>query len=294
MAGPERLKTDDVQAAMRKTWCAPEYALVWEVAPATGAAHGRQRYADAMIMSLWPSRGQYLHGVEIKVSRSDWLREAKDPSKAERLAAYCDYWWVHTVPGVIHDLAEVPIMWGVRVWDGKRWSTLREAKRTDAQPVDRGFLASLMRRGDEQVEAAARAKVQNVIEAERANIQQQIDSGIRAHTARSDKALDAIRKFKETSGIDLLGSERDFNIPDPRRLGAIVKVVHSLGLLSSYSSLDHMIREIGGIGRRFTLMHEEATASLAELNAPMAEAIEAGKAEVAALDEADRAKNRRR
>ena len=45
---------------------------------------------DAVIMSLWPSRGLELHGVEIKVSRADWKREAADPAKAEAIAAYCD------------------------------------------------------------------------------------------------------------------------------------------------------------------------------------------------------------
>lgn len=292
MAGPERLKTADVQAAMRKTWCAPEYALVWEVAPATGAAHGRQRYADAMIMSLWPSRGQYLHGVEIKVSRSDWLKEAKDPSKAERLAAYCDYWWVHTVPGVIHDLAEVPIMWGVRVWDGKRWSTLREAKRTDAQPVDRGFLASLMRRGDEQLEAAARAKVQNVIESERATIQQQIESGIRAHTQRADRALEAIRQFREASGINLL--DQNYLLPDARKVGVLVKLIHDLGLLDDYSGVQHIVSAIGHNVQRLSEMHDRATAAMAEAFGPLAPVIEAAKAvEQAAREERAKALERR-
>jgi len=43
---------------------------------------------------LWPSRGLHLMGFEIKAGRGDWLRELKDPGKAEGIAAYCDQWWV--------------------------------------------------------------------------------------------------------------------------------------------------------------------------------------------------------
>jgi len=32
-------------------------------------------------MDLWPSGGLEIHGHEVKVSRSDWLRELKEPEK---------------------------------------------------------------------------------------------------------------------------------------------------------------------------------------------------------------------
>ena len=82
MAGeinPHGLKASDIRAAMSKRWAAPEWAIMWEVAEGTGARGGR--YADAVMMSLWPSRGLELHGVEIKISRADWKREAFDPQR---------------------------------------------------------------------------------------------------------------------------------------------------------------------------------------------------------------------
>ena len=36
---------------------------------------GGGRYADAIAMNLWPSRGLAVHGFEIKISRGDWQRE---------------------------------------------------------------------------------------------------------------------------------------------------------------------------------------------------------------------------
>ncbi|MFN4169979.1 MAG: hypothetical protein ACK4HD_16840, partial [Pannonibacter phragmitetus] len=135
----KKLTSADIRAAMSKRWTQPEYALMWEVGSSTGA--GPSRYADAVIMSLWPSRGLELHGVEIKVSRSDWKREAADPKKAEAIARYCDRWYVHTPPGIVDDLSGLPPAWGLREFDGKTWRTVREAAKNEPEPVTRPFLA---------------------------------------------------------------------------------------------------------------------------------------------------------
>ena len=140
------ITASDIRRGMSKRWAAPEYAVMWEVGEATGAVRGRS--ADAVIMSLWPSRGLELHGVEIKVSRSDWKREAADPSKAEAIARFCDRWWIHTAPGVVDDLSDLPPAWGLREFDGSKWKTIREADLTAATPITRGFLAALLRRAD--------------------------------------------------------------------------------------------------------------------------------------------------
>jgi hypothetical protein len=52
------------------------------------------RTADFVAMDLWPSRGLSLHGHEIKVSRADWLRELKEPAKAEEFIPYMNFWWL--------------------------------------------------------------------------------------------------------------------------------------------------------------------------------------------------------
>ncbi len=143
---PIRLTAGDIRIAMSKRWKDPEYAIMWEVGEGTGAISGR--YADALIMSLWPSRGLELHGVEIKISRSDWKREAADPTKAEAIARYCDRWWIHTPPGIVDDLSALPPAWGLREFDGKAWKTIREADKTDAEPITRRFLVAMLRRAD--------------------------------------------------------------------------------------------------------------------------------------------------
>jgi hypothetical protein len=48
----------------------------------------RESRADAIARHLWPSQGLELIGFELKVSRSDWLREIKDPYKCESKKAF--------------------------------------------------------------------------------------------------------------------------------------------------------------------------------------------------------------
>jgi hypothetical protein len=195
------LKASDIRVGMRKRWCAPEWAVMWEVGDATGAR--QRRYADAVMMSLWPSRGLELHGVEIKVTRSDFKREAADPTKAEAIARFCDRWWVHTSPGVVDDLSALPMTWGLREFDGKAWKTIREASKLEPEPMTRTFLAALLRRADETMTADARAIARKELEAARAKIPEEIERAIAARTSRREELADKVKKFQEQTGINL-------------------------------------------------------------------------------------------
>src|ERR1019366_7824171 len=83
----------DVLSALAKRYPPPGYAFLQHVRNRTGYGGG-VRTADALAMSLWASQGMYLHGFEVKVSRSDWVREIKSPEKADEIAKFCDRWWV--------------------------------------------------------------------------------------------------------------------------------------------------------------------------------------------------------
>jgi hypothetical protein len=60
---------------------------------------------------LVPSSGHVVHGFEVKVSRSDWLTELKDPEKAEAFKPYCDHWWLVT-PTADIVRGDLPEGWG--------------------------------------------------------------------------------------------------------------------------------------------------------------------------------------
>lgn len=154
--------TGMVRELLRKRYAAPEWAFMEEVAPKTG---GGTRYADGVAVNLWSSRGHAVHGFEIKVSRADWLRELKDPSKAEAVFRYCDHWFIVAPKGVVRD-GELPPTWGLLEVRAAGLVAAVAAPKLEAQPLSRAFFASLMRRGfellDEQAErkiAEARAEV---------------------------------------------------------------------------------------------------------------------------------------
>lgn len=206
-----RLTAQDICAAMSKRWSDPQWAIMWEVGEGTGAASGR--YADAVMMSLWPSRGLELHGVEIKVSRSDWRREAADPTKAEAIAKFCDRWWVHTAPGVVDDLSDVPPAWGLREFDGKAWRTIREAEKTQAAAITRPFLAALLRRADGVMQRLMRDAMREAREAQyaeaermRAGIHEQIAKGVARRTEALEKAAGDVAAFEAAFGQGMAGS----------------------------------------------------------------------------------------
>jgi hypothetical protein len=93
----------------------PRYVVAEHVRNYCGFAGYRTqkplRTADALVVDLWPSSGHVIHGFEVKVSRSDWLTELKDPEKAEAFKPYCDYWWLVTpTADIVRD--DLPAGWG--------------------------------------------------------------------------------------------------------------------------------------------------------------------------------------
>lgn len=234
---PKRLTAADMRLGMSKRWAPPEYAIMWEVGEGTGAI--TTRYADAVIMSLWPSRGLELHGVEIKVSRSDWMREAKDPRKAEAVGKFCDRWWIHTTPDVIRDTSEVPPLWGVREFDGAKWKTVREAGLNPApEPTTRKFLAALLRRADGDMRHSVTQAAHAMIAADREAYQKRIDEEVKwkvDSATRGHATLTAsVAAFEEASGLKISDA---FGQLDPKAIGQTVKAIHALGLDRHYAGI---------------------------------------------------------
>lgn len=109
------------------------------------AGFDARRTADFVAMDLWPSMGLTLHGHEIKVSRSDWLRELKDPSKAAEFIPYMNTWWVVVSDARIVRSGELPDDWGLMAMRGGLLAIVRKAPRRDALPLTPTRLGALLR-----------------------------------------------------------------------------------------------------------------------------------------------------
>lgn len=138
-----------VHSAIAKRFAAPEWATFFEVRDATGFKS--QRSADAVSMGIWPSRGLQLIGFEVKVSRSDWLRELKDPAKSAPIQTYCDRWYVAVSGDDIVKDGELPSTWGLLVLRGSKLVQKVEAPVLKPEPLTRTFIASLLRCSTENV-----------------------------------------------------------------------------------------------------------------------------------------------
>ncbi len=142
------IQAGGIRVLLRDRYASPAWCLLEEVANGTGA--GASRYADAVALSLWPSRGIELHGFEIKVSRQDLRGELVNPKKADAIGKYCDYWWLVLADESLREGLEVPPTWGVQAPKTKSLHTFKAAVKNEArEPWTAGFIASLMRRFSE-------------------------------------------------------------------------------------------------------------------------------------------------
>lgn len=124
----------------------PAHAWLYNVRNSTGFAPvgKRERYADALVVSCWPSNGLWVAGIEVKVTRSDWRRELADPAKAAAIQMYCDRWYV-AAPADVVPLDEVPANWGLLEIRGSKVLRTKEAPTLAAETWNRGFVASVLR-----------------------------------------------------------------------------------------------------------------------------------------------------
>lgn len=141
------MNTREIMEALRLRYSPPEWAFLEQVANGTGmTAH---RHADAVAMSIWPSRGLELHGHEVKASRNDWLKELQNPAKAEAVCQYCDRWWIVAGDKAIVKDGELPPTWGLIAPRGDALTVIVQAPALTPQPITKPFLGALLRRAAE-------------------------------------------------------------------------------------------------------------------------------------------------
>lgn len=233
-------------------FCAPEYATAFEVRNATG--HNRvTRYCDAMAFSLFPSRGLSIHGMEVKVSRTDWVKELKTPHKAEEIARHCDFWsLVVSDPEIVKE-GELPKNWGLMIPDPKG-SGLRTVKAPkelqtgDAamdRTIDRGFVFSLLRNIIETT--VPKKLVEQQIAARATDSQDWRVTNAERGEKNANEALEKLTKtindFRDRTGLDVGAGRYDFE--------EHCKVVQSLLWIlrngGPVKYLERMERMIGGM-----------------------------------------------
>lgn len=221
------MKTEELLLKLSKKFPSPQYAFLSQVRNQTGygQAAGAIRTADALSLGLWKSRGYHLHGFELKISRSDWQHELKDPSKAEAIAKYCDMFSLVISDMSIIDISEVPKTWGIMCAQNGTVKTVREAPLLEAKPMDRAFLCGFMRNVSEQQERnfIARAEFDKKVEEYVSARLKSVEYDANKKAEQYDKLMENLKKFEEASGLDL--THMHYGWEKPEKIGAAVKMV---------------------------------------------------------------------
>lgn len=227
---PKKMTAADVRAALKIYYAQPEYGIVFEVARSTG--HAARRHLDALAMDLWPSRGLAIHGIEIKVSRSDFRNEIKQPEKAEEIAQFCDYFWIAAPLGIV-PIEELPKAWGLLEINDKNKVVLRkQAEKTEAKPVTRAFMAAIMR-------CTGRPICGDTLEAmlgqERNRIYQDYDNKLKREAERiagnRSKNAESYERIIKDLGEDPLRYFSDATIVDA------IKAIRKSGIVGTWNTL---------------------------------------------------------
>lgn len=134
----------EVARKLRHRYPQPEWAFLTQVRSQTGFSQKQLRTADAIAINTYPSRGMAMHGFEIKVSRTDWLKELQSPDKSIEMQQYCDYWWIVVNDKDIVKTSELPDNWGLIVV-GNVCKVIKDAPKLESIPPTKHLLASLMR-----------------------------------------------------------------------------------------------------------------------------------------------------
>lgn len=218
--------TSKVTKELRYLFPEESHAMLYEVRNRTGFSHGgRERYADAIAMSLWPSRGLDIIGVEVKTSRGDWEKELADPSKSEAFMQYCDKWYLAVGDKDIVKEGELPPTWGLIAPKRTRLGIVKQAPKLTPKDIPRFFLASLLRaanKGHNEVLAGlVDEKVKDRLESFRTSQVREITRLKKDY----DDLRNTVKEFEKASGLVLQG----WAARDPKELGLLVRYVKERG-----------------------------------------------------------------
>jgi hypothetical protein len=188
------MSTSELMALLRERYPKDQYAFFTEVPNGTGS-HAN-RHADALAMSLWPSRGLHLTGFELKVSRSDWVKELKNPAKAESFARYCHFWYLVVASESIVTEGELPPNWGLMAPTAGKLKVVAQAKILEPEAMSLTFIAGLFRAAQNQITQDARLATIRA---------QEYQKGVKAGQESRDYELRTLRKrvtnFEEKAGV---------------------------------------------------------------------------------------------
>lgn len=225
VAKKEKVKfmADATYGALLKRYPIGEFVIMAEVSDKAG--FGRSNSADYIVVGLWPSRGLPVIGIELKSFRGDWLKEIKNPAKAENIYQYCDNFYLLTTDESIAKIEEIPITWGWLSIKGEKIKVIKEAPLLTPKGLSKSFVACMLKRASDKSSYVHKNSIQDKI-----NEAQQLGTDL-ANRDRDNEnhklaqmAKD-VKEFEDTAGIKFASWSMSAKL-----LGQTYKFIESQGV----------------------------------------------------------------
>lgn len=231
-AAPVKPTTAAIMQPLRERFGQPEFAFFEEVGDAGSSS---RVYADAVAVNMWASRGYAITGFEVKASRSDWLRELKQPEKSEPILTKCDFWYL-VAPDEVYQADEVPVSWGILSFKDGKLREKRKAPKLEPKPITRAFVAQMFRRGHDKEERDISHRIAKALADDRAAMERRIEEQV---SQRTRSLKEDGQKWKDL--CEQLG-ESEWISSD--QVVSAVKVVMKARVTGTYSGISDLLQKM--------------------------------------------------
>lgn len=236
---------------LRTRFGGDDFVLLPQVRNTTGFARAKIRTADALAISLYPSRGIDVHGFEFKDSRSDWVKERDNPAKSDEIGRFCRYWWLVVSDEKIVSKGELPSAWGLLLATEDGVKTIQKAPPREVEPPTWLFVASVLRAAKDVVtdEDEVRRRIQKAVADATEGMYQRIETEKKRASATAKQELaelaGRVREFELASGVDI-GANRwtGWGHEKPQRIGEAVKFIIGGGMKGLKGQLSNIASQL--------------------------------------------------
>lgn len=151
--GKTELHAGNLLALLRARHPLPRWAFFAELRNGTGFRQSRT--IDAMAFDTWPSGHGRRVAYEIKVSRSDYLKELADPDKRKWVEECCQETWFVMPAGLVKP-TEIPESWGLLEASAKqlRSKKIAPTRGIGAGDISYDIMLAVLRESARQVDLA--------------------------------------------------------------------------------------------------------------------------------------------
>jgi hypothetical protein len=259
------------KSLIRKRHDGDGWLVFYELANRIG--FGNKRWADAFALGVWTSTNYETHLYEMKASRSDLIKELRDPTKSDGVGKYAKYRWLVLDNNISTEGLVIPSIWGIltpTVRGGSQMlKVVRKAPPQKHKPLDANFVIAMIRNATEKyVQTADHQRVVEELSdlkrgqtrAATPDEEDLIVKNIRLERELKD-LKSHIERFEAESGVELAGKGYHMG-----QIGSVVKLVIELQEHgNAFDALGQHVYHLSTVAERMDTVARDAAAAAVRL-----------------------------